>query len=144
MCKNFNSYISQYSSGGKIKIWLTGHSRGAAIANLMANSLSSKYGESNVVAYTFATPGVCSSSKFVIRKNIYNFLNKDDIVTKVPPKSVRYGRDISFSMSERMQTIFKSLTNKSYTMTKAYEAIHPISAICRKHSIEAYWAKLVN
>lgn len=64
---------------------ITGHSRGAAVANLLAESLSKTAGESNVYAYMFATPNnVKVSSANTERKNIYNFCFNDDFVPQVP------------------------------------------------------------
>lgn len=52
------SFITSNNIKGKIKFWVTGHSRGAAIANLYSKYLTDKYGVKNVFAFTFATPRV--------------------------------------------------------------------------------------
>lgn len=74
---------------GKVKVWITGHSRGAAIANLLAKRLTDNkhFGKDNVYAYTFATPNVAVMPTSYDKKdytNIRNYVNKDDIVPKVP------------------------------------------------------------
>lgn len=73
---------------GSVMFWVTGHSRGAAVGNIMAKRLSDKYGNSNVYAYTFASPKIAKVSAKSARKytNIFNYVNPDDIVTNIPSK----------------------------------------------------------
>lgn len=88
--KKLNSYITN----NKLKknntlFWVTGHSRGAAVADIMAKRLSDKYGKKNVYAYTFAAPKVTKSREKTTSayKNIFNYVNPDDLVTTVPPEN---------------------------------------------------------
>lgn len=91
-------------SDGKLKILITGHSRGAAVANLLGakiddNSLkksgfSLSISNKDVFVYTYATPNttslsIRSDSKY---SNIYNIVNPEDFVTKVMPSAWGYGR----------------------------------------------------
>ena len=99
---------------GTKKIWITGHSRGAAVANLYAKDLNKSYGKANVYAYTFATPRVdmdgSNSSNF---DNIHNYINPGDFITEVAPKDWgfnRYGKDISISATG----IFTTIAGTSY------------------------------
>ena len=73
---------------GQVCFWVTGHSRGAAVGNIMAKRLTDVYGKGNVFAYTFATPKVAKISEKQAKKytNIFNYLNPQDIVTQVPTK----------------------------------------------------------
>lgn len=123
--KNVNKSIDNLKNKGeikgKIKIWVTGHSRGAAVANLLGVSFNSKYGSSNVYTYTFATPRTINTKK--INKsvpNIFNYLNPGDFVTEVVPSAWnfgRYGEDVplSDSVKEFMEIKFYNLTGKAYT-----------------------------
>lgn len=81
----------------KVKYVITGHSRGAAVANLVAKQLTDeKDGNSNIEAvygYTFATPMTIAKNK--IEKdynNIFNFCFDDDFVTYLPLADWGYGR----------------------------------------------------
>ena len=88
--KKLNTYISKNKlKKGKTLFWVTGHSRGAAVAQLMAKRLSDKYGKNSVYAYTFAAPKVTKSrykdtSKYT---NIFNYINPSDLVTTLPPEN---------------------------------------------------------
>lgn len=81
----------------KIKLLLTGHSRGAATANLLAAQLINEeiYAlEENIFAYTFATPSAVKLAERDLPKykRIFNILNSEDFVTKCMPTYWGYGR----------------------------------------------------
>lgn len=67
--------------------FVTGHSRGAAVANLVAAGLSNwQGGTGRVYAYTFAAPNCVSEDEVEGAQygNIFNIANPDDIVTMIP------------------------------------------------------------
>lgn len=96
--KQIDEYLKKYMSGKKIKLWLTGYSRGGAVANIVA----SMYNENkatfpcSIYAYTFASPktSVVSETKAhdTIHKNIFNILSPNDPVYNVPPENWGFGR----------------------------------------------------
>ncbi len=68
------SYASEHNIGGKVKIWTVGHSRGGAVANLVAgffagdagsflnsNSNSVTVSPEDIYCYTYASPNVVKS-----------------------------------------------------------------------------------
>ena len=120
LAKNVNAYLQKKNlTGAKLKFWITGHSRGAAVGNLFAKRMTDKYGRTNVFAYTFATPRVSTSGKKTGYGNIRNYLNPGDYITEVAPKAwgyKRYGTDITFTIASKnkMKTSFKKLTGVSY------------------------------
>ena len=83
-----------------------GHSRGGAVANLLASYSDDMAGGSralatagDVSAYTFATPNCTSSedARDAAYDNIFNLLNPSDLVPQLPLSSwgyARYGRDV--------------------------------------------------
>ena len=89
-----------------IQILLTGHSRGAAAANLLAvklldeaydNKSDRLVNKGNIYAYTFATPNVTNDKNRNSYKydRIFNIVNPEDFVTRVLLKSwgfSKYGR----------------------------------------------------
>ena len=84
--------------GGRVKFFVTGHSLGGAVANIMAKNLSDVYGAKNVFAYTFAAPRSNSEDDSTGSKNIYNVLNSEDQVPVVfSTQSKRFGSNVWFS-----------------------------------------------
>ena len=86
---------------GPVKVWITGYSRGAAVANLLAGKLddyaltTEGLSPENIYAYTFATPcGVLPVRDPSAQRygNIFNIVNPGDLVTMVAPESWGYGR----------------------------------------------------
>ena len=104
-----------HGTGDTENFLVTGHSLGAAVANLVAEHLNSckdtnhcpgSRTEKDIYAYTFATPKTENDiTKYDNKKNqnIFNILNNNDIVTFVPTNFsktnwsdngwTRYGRD---------------------------------------------------
>ena len=85
----------------RTRVLITGHSRGGAIANLLAARLTGLDGTadqlapaSGIYAYTFAAPG---STREANRQDaeygtIFNVVNEADIVTQLPLSTWGYGR----------------------------------------------------
>ncbi len=109
-------YISDQKISGDVKLWLTGYSRGGAVANLVAGALNdnteliaTKFDSSlglakpalaveNIYAYTFEAPAatIAENARDSKYHNIFNIVNVNDIVTKVAPaywNFQRYGTD---------------------------------------------------
>ena len=84
-------------------IFITGHSRGAAVANLLAGQFNEDQffvQPHYLFAYTFATPNTTRTPNTTFR-NIYNFVNPEDFVPFMPlPMSGwdfgRHGRTYAF------------------------------------------------
>ncbi|MBQ9196132.1 MAG: leucine-rich repeat protein, partial [Clostridia bacterium] len=95
---NYDNYAADHTI-----VWLCGHSRGAAVANIIAGKLtaSGAYAPSDqIFAYTFACPAVGKNTTGY--SNIYNFNNNSDMVPKVPLRYWNYyrnGQDVPFDTS---------------------------------------------
>ena len=91
---------------GRIKIWCTGYSRGAAGANMLGGRLDDMIlaGQSigqnvtvctdDMYIYTFEAPMGAESSKLgdSLYNNIHNIVNYNDLVAKVAPTCMGFGR----------------------------------------------------
>lgn len=73
-------YVADLQKGNRT-VWITGHSQGAALATLAADRYKDVQG-----LYTFGSPRVGDEKfKTGFRIDAYRFVNKSDIVTRVPP-----------------------------------------------------------
>jgi len=76
---------------GKIKVWVTGFSRSAAVGNLVSEDLIESGQYDDLYAYLFATPRTTKNP--IPYKNIFNIIGKNDIVPKIPLAEWGYGRN---------------------------------------------------
>ena len=114
-----NSLIANSTKKEDIKILLTGHSRGAATANLLAAKLidegsSSKLvSQGNVFAYTFATPNVTKNNTTAEKYNcIFNIVNPEDFVIKVMLSSWGFSRyGITYTLPSKTNIGKKNYNN---------------------------------
>lgn len=104
----------------RTRILITGHSRGGAIANLLAARLNDLSETSNriapasgIYAYTFAAPGSTRESdrQSPAYDNIFNIVNESDIVPKLPLSTWGYGRygttvALPSASSDQFSTLF--------------------------------------
>lgn len=89
------NYINYFHILGELKFWITGYSRAAATANLVAGELDGgsvviencTLEPSNIYTYAFETPCGAPASMVSgeIYNNIFNIINNADVVTKVAP-----------------------------------------------------------
>lgn len=91
--------------------WVTGHSRGAAIANIIG-AYYEKAGK-NSFTYTFATPNTTLAKDAGNYKTIFNVVNKDDFVPCLPMQEwgyTRYGRTTVKSIADNYEKEWEKLT----------------------------------
>ena len=74
-------YLHRYNRTRPLVV-VTGHSRGGAVANLLAAELTAKEDLEAVYAYTFATPNTTKAPQKY--RNIYNICNEGDFVAFIP------------------------------------------------------------
>ena len=132
MTADFYSYIQKHSIdlySSKTKIWITGHSRGAAVGNIFAGNLTKGFDyPENIYAYLYAVPSVqvdyvgASDSIQVLDiydttskySNIYNFVNPQGFVPRMPLQAwsyAKYGKILTFPNEVTM-------TNAKYSAFK--------------------------
>lgn len=115
--KALREYIDAYIiNNSKISYWVTGHSRGAAIANIISANLIDNAGE--VFAYTFATPNTTTDLNANASRydSIFNYVNENDFVTYVPMSQWgfrRYGLStFNTTISGDMEKQWEAFTGK--------------------------------
>ena len=99
-----SAFIRRNRTGNPIKLFLMGHSRGAATANLLGAKVLANGGfaddiridADNVYTYGFATPNYADGKKLDLNdarfKRIYNIVSPEDFVTEVMPRAIGFGR----------------------------------------------------
>ena len=88
------NYNDAYESK-KLKLWIAGYSRGAAVSNVLSylilgdNEKKLNIEPENVFCYTYATPRGLIEEHAIDFPNVFNIISEADIVTHVAP--VEYG-----------------------------------------------------
>lgn len=84
--QELQEYITQSGiDSSDAKILITGHSYGAAVANLLAASIEDIIDPCRIYAYTFAAPNtIVISHTLITQSNIHNFRNAWDPVVHIP------------------------------------------------------------
>lgn len=128
-------------------VLLTGHSRGAAVANIVAGQLSgSKYSnylsKEHIFGYTYACPAV---SKFAddTLTNIYNFNNPGDMVPLLPLKEwqyKRFGKTIELDTSHwsNIEKRFNDVCGKKFETMDNTNLYHQIIVDISKNEVDFF------
>ena len=118
-----------------IALWITGHSRGGAISNIVGtrviDELKEKSGGylngsrikdyNNIYVYTFAAPNTTTKDANLTKSYhyIFNIVNEDDLVTRLPLSEewgfVRYGIDKKKSVEEGLKGLWEQTSSISYS-----------------------------
>lgn len=100
-------------------VWITGHSRGAAVTNLLAYRISKDYTDpvkTEIFAYGFATPNVSKlSSKTSSKLRVINIVNKGDFVPYVPLEAWGFdkaGKTKTFAVNTAVKENYKKYTGE--------------------------------
>ena len=100
-------YISNLDGNTSKVLYFTGHSRGAAIANILASMyVDAGY---STVGYTFATPSTTLDKNVSSYKTIFNIVNSDDLVPCLPLEKWgygKYGKTYSVSIEKSYEDTF--------------------------------------
>jgi hypothetical protein len=119
------TYLEQHSITNTLLL-VTGHSRGAAVANLLAEDIDETIEKksdpqckiSEVFAYTFATPNSTTKAN-KDRSNIFNFCFEDDFVPNVPLKD-GWGYDKNGKTFTTVAQILCSTNSSFFSDMKKY------------------------
>ena len=110
-------YVFTHAIGTEPEFFVTGYSRGGAVANILAKRLCDRYGLERVCAYTFASPSTTLSRRTNRYNCIFNLVRQEDLFTRVPPEGwgyTKYGKNISLSHEGDMTAGYRRLTGEDY------------------------------
>ena len=143
---DLQTYLERFDNNQNIKFWITGHSRGGAVANILGERITrSNLGNQNTVyVYTFASPNTTTDAKMAANGNSFNIKNTEDkpvcyfpstytamtgigITTYQAPATV-YGYPLWYTPNAAVESQFLQLTGVSYKtisphLPEAYLAI---------------------
>ena len=148
MLFTLNQYFLEdgYEKENRI-LYVTGHSRGAAVANVVAGLYTDQsyfFDANHIFGYTYACPSV---SKYANTSytNIYNFNNIGDIITQLPNSEwgyQRYGQTITLDLNvyDQVAQQYQELTNKAFTSPKSTDSFFELFSQMIG-SEEAYYSK---
>ena len=128
---SLGEYIFTRAIGSQPRFFITGCSRGGAIADILAKRLCERYGSDSVLAYTVASPRVTISRRTARFGCIFNLVRDEDFFTRIPPESwgySRYGHDIRLKTGENFKALFASISGREYI---GFDSSGPIDDILR-------------
>ena len=107
----FHAYVADLEAKGalnteaKRSIFISGHSRGAAIANLLGAAFEDMEGYDSYT-YTMASPYSTTNENANTYKTIFNIMNTDDLVAYLPLDSwgfYKYGQTLQMSIEQNYE-----------------------------------------
>jgi len=128
--QRIQDYIQAQQIDGAIKIWLTGYSRGAAVANRTAAILLDNriLTADQLFCYTFATPNVTRQQDASQYPSIFNLVGSFDPVPMIPFEEwgyTRYGATYYLPSSE---------VDSDYA-----DRVQPVDQLYQQMTGEPYW-----
>lgn len=125
--KSADSYLQEQKiDKNNTVIFLTGHSRGAAAANICSKRMLQSGEYRSVSAYTFACPNTTTADNTAY-SGIYNIQNPEDFICSIPLSSwgyKRYGTDLYlpkkgdknyYDLYTQMEDMYLQLTQNNHT-----------------------------
>lgn len=145
-------YIAEQGIEGDIKVWTTGYSRGASIANLMARKLidapkeylgdSIELEPENLYAYTCGTPSAADVDNDPRGKKysgIFNSYLETEFASAMAPVDMgftRYGTDRILYKADRYEDMLRNLSiENDYIYTNYRDSINSNQYVPKKLSI---------
>jgi hypothetical protein len=150
------SYIVNHKITGDIKLWITGYSRAAATANLMAGAIDGgeilgncSLNPLDLYAYTFETPkgailvdqndpfyNTSKNPRYPIYNNIFNIVNVNDAVPLVAPAELKFTRfGIDKTLSDVTDSNYKDALG---SMLVKYPNIASIKENKKSYTVDSF------
>ena len=112
-----DTYTSKHmTTGASADYLITGHSRGAGIANILGAKLEAA--GYNSCAYTYASPNTTTNPGKYPARTVFNIINSNDFITTLPLAEwgfARYGTDLAVDIAN--DDITRTIADKSMEMT---------------------------
>ena len=125
---SIGDYVFTRAIGIQPSFFITGYSRGGAVAGILAKRLCERCGTDRVCAYTAASPNVTISRQTTRFGCIFNLIRDEDLFTRLPLEGwgySRYGRDIRLKKTDDFDRRFRDLTGEDYI---GFDSSEPIDS----------------
>ncbi len=107
------TYIQDNYANKTVKVWAAGYSRAGGLANVLSYKILSKnelgITQDTLYTYTFEAPRGLTEEHAIAYENVFNFVNKCDLVTKVAPEAwglYRCGVDVEIYSASVDQLVY--------------------------------------
>ncbi len=94
-------YCQKHFPQGKIKLWISGYSRGGGVANVLAHFILSRSDfdilQNNMYVYTLEAPQALTEDNALPYPNVFNIINSADVIPYIAPNAYdlyRCGNDV--------------------------------------------------
>lgn len=112
-----DTYTTKHmTTGASADYLITGHSRGAGIANILGAKLEAA--GYNSCAYTYASPNTTTNPGKYPARTVFNIINSNDFITTLPLAEwgfARYGTDLAVDIAN--DDVTRTIADKSMEMT---------------------------
>lgn len=147
--QGIKNYIKKNRLGKNTKVWISGYSRGAGIANVAAALLDRdiangqyKFNKEDVYAYMCATPRSTLDKEcgLDIYNNIFNIVIESDIVSTVAPSCWNYERygNVAVIPHKYLTASEFARIQKGKKVNKSDEEVKLIKDVCYKYNVIRY------
>ena len=132
------------SGGANRRFFVTGYSRGGAVADILARRLCDRCGVDRVRGYTVAAPNTALKVTGASYGSIFDLVRDEDFFARVPLSGWgyrHYGRDIA--LSGDIRDTFKELTGEGYIGYTDPSAVDGVIAAVRRLApdVRAYYSR---
>ena len=124
-----SDYLFTRAIGTQPSFFVTGCSRGGAVANILSKRLCERYGTDRVWGYTIASPRVTISRNVTRFNCVFNLIRDEDFFTRLPLEGwgyQRYGRDITLKTADDFTERFGLISGEEYI---GYVSPQPVDTI---------------
>lgn len=144
--QQLSDYLFNHFLPGTPVFYLTGYSRGGAVANILAKRLCDRYGVDRVRCYTFASPHTCIVPGGARYHGIFNLVRDEDFFTRVPLSGwgyQKYGMTLSLSDAGDISRRFQQICGREYIgFTRSAEVDEVLGAVMRlAPNVHAYYER---
>ena len=137
-------YLMSRPPRGEASFFVTGYSRGGAVADILSKRLCDRFGSDAVRSYAFASPNTTTAFRGARYDSLFSLIRDEDFFTRLPLSKwgyTRFGREVR--LSGDVSRGYRSISGREYlgfTGTEAVDrAIERLTALAP--NVHAYYER---